>query len=131
MKIKITESQYTILKENHNDNFNSFITERFPNINKLKIVRGNHPFTGPFRKYVDPEKNTQYFKVILKSPPKWESGTGLVDTYPGIRLIVLPKVYSYIKKYSSNFEYDLIDWFNKTYDEKAEIISRKNDKSEI
>ena len=130
MKLIITETQYKKLTESNNDDFDSFITNRFPGIDKLKMIRGNHPFTGPFRKYVDP-KHTQYFKVILKSPPKWESGAGLVDTYPGVRLIIIPKVYSYIKKYGSSFEYDLLDWFNKTYDEKAEIISRKSDKSEI
>jgi hypothetical protein len=124
MKYIITENQYKRLKENHEDDFNLFITEKFPNIDKLKMVRGTHPFTGPFRKYVDPEKNTQYFKIILKSPPKWEAGAGLVDTYSGIRLVVLPKVYSYANKYGSSFEYDLIDWFNKTYDENAEIIFR-------
>jgi hypothetical protein len=124
MKYIITESQYNKLTESHQDDFNSFITEKFPNIDKLKMVRGTHPFTGPFRKYVDPENNSQYFKVILKSPPKWESGAGLVDTYSGIRLVVLPKVYSYTKKYGSSFEYDLLDWFNKTYDENAEIIFR-------
>jgi hypothetical protein len=124
MKYIITESQYNKLTESHQDDFNSFITEKFPNIDKLKMVRGTHPFTGPFRKYIDPENNIQYFKVILKSPPKWESGAGLVDTYPGIRLVVFPKVYSYIKKYGTSSEYDLLNWFNKTYDENVEIIFR-------
>ena len=69
MKLIITETQYKKLTESNNDDFDSFITNRFPGIDKLKMIRGNHPFTGPYRKYVDP-KNTQYFKVILKSPTK-------------------------------------------------------------
>jgi hypothetical protein len=122
MKLIITETQYKKLTESNDNDFDSFITSRFPNIGNLKMVRGNHLITGPFRKYIDPEKNTQYFKLILKSPPKWESGAGLVNSYPGVRLVVIPKVYSYIRKYGSNFEYDLLDWFNKTYDENAELI---------
>ena len=124
MKLIITESQYKKITESKDVDFDSFITSRFPNIGNLKMVRGSHPFTGPFRKYIDPEKNTQYFKVILKSPPKWESGTGLVNSYPGIRLVVIPKVYSYTKKYGASFEYDLINWFNQTYDENVELIFR-------
>jgi len=124
MKYIITESQYKKLTEDKDNDFDSFITSKFPNIDNLKMVRGRHPFTGTFKKYIDPEKNSQYFKIILKSPPKWEVGTGLVDSYPGIRLVVSPKVYSYLKKYGSNFEYDLLNWFNKTYDENADIIFR-------
>lgn len=124
MKLIVTENQYKKLTESNKGDFDSFITTKFPNIGNLVMVRGRHPFLGAFRKYFDPVKNTQYFKVILKSPPKWESGAGLVDSYPGIRLVVLPKVYSYANKYGPSFEYDLLDWFNKTYDENAEIIFR-------
>lgn len=124
MKYIITESQYKKLTEDKDDDFDLFITSKFPNIDKLEMVRGKSPFIGIFRKYIDPEKNSQYFKIILKSPPKWESGAGLVDSYPGARLVVSTKVYSYVKKYESNFEYDLLNWFNKTYDENADMIVR-------
>lgn len=122
MKLIITETQYKKITESKDNDFELFLTKRFPNIGNLKMVRGNHLIKGPFRKYIDLEKNTQYFKLILKSPPKWESGVGLVNSYPGVRLVVIPKVYSYTRKYGSNFEYDLINWFNKTYDENADLI---------
>ena len=122
MKLIITESQYKKLTEGEYNDFESFLTSKFPNISNLEIERGRHPIQGVYRKYIDPEKKTQFFKVLLHSSPKWEPGAGLVDTYSGTRLILLPKVYTYIKKYGRGFEYEFINWFNKRYNENVDII---------
>jgi len=122
MKLIITETQYKKLTESNDNDFDSFITSRFPNIDNLKKNYSNTSFSGPVRRYTDPEKDIPYFRVSFKSPPGWESGVGAVESHPFVRLFVLPKVYTYLKQYGMNFEYDLMEWFNKTYDENVNAV---------
>ena len=122
MKYIITENQYKRLTEGENNDFESFLTSKFPNINNLKKRYYNTSFSGPIRKYSDPEKDIPYFRVSFKSPPSWESGVGAVGSHPFVRLFVLPKIYTYLKKHGMNFEYDLMEWFNKTYNENVNSV---------
>ena len=125
MKYIITESQYKILTEDKDNDFESFLTKRFPNINHLKMDRSNPPSSGPVRRYSNPDNNELYFRVVLRIQPTWSSGIGSSNTDEFIRLFVSPKIYSYVKKYGMNFEYDLMDWFNKTYNENVNSVLKK------
>jgi hypothetical protein len=60
----------------------------------------------------------------VKSAPSWEEGKGVVSSNPFNRLNVTQPLYTYIKKYGMNFEYKMLDWFNKTYDENADSVLR-------
>lgn len=124
MKYVITESQYNRLTEEKTD-FESFLTKRFPKIGNLKMERVNTLSSGPNRRYIDPENGQLYFRVVFRIVPSWESGIGASDTDEFIRLFVSPKIYSYVKKYGMNFEYDLMDWFNKTYNEDVNSVLKK------
>jgi hypothetical protein len=124
MKYVITESQYNRLTEEKTD-FESFLTKRFPKIGNLKMERVNTLSSGPNRRYIDPENGQLYFRVVFKIVPSWESGVGVSDTDEFIRLFVSPKIYSHVKKYGMNFEYDLMDWFNKTYNENTNSVLKK------
>ncbi len=125
MKYIITESQYKLLTE-EKENFETFLLKKFPNIDNLKKVYSNTPFTGPVRKYVDPETNNLFFRVVFRLDPKWEPGVGALENDGFIRLYVTPKIYSYVKKYGMNFEYELMNWFNKRYDEDVNAAIKKN-----
>ena len=124
MKYIITESQYNRLTEEKTD-FESFLTKRFPKIGNLKMERVNTLSSGPNRRYFDPENGQLYFRVVFKTVPSWESGVGASDTDEFIRLYVSPKIYAYVKKYGMNFEYDLMEWFNRTYDENVNSVLKK------
>jgi hypothetical protein len=124
MKYVITESQYNRLTEEKTD-FESFLTKRFPKIGNLKMERVNTLSSGPNRRYFDPENGQLYFRVVFKTVPSWESGVGASDTDEFIRLYVSPKIYTYVKKYGMNFEYDLMEWFNQTYDENVNSVLKK------
>ena len=124
MKYVITESQYNRLTEEKTD-FESFLTKRFPKIGNLKMERVNTLSSGPNRRYFDPENGQLYFRVVFKTVPSWESGVGASDTDEFIRLYVSPKIYTYVKKYGMNFEYDLMEWFNRTYDENVNSVLKK------
>jgi hypothetical protein len=124
MKYIITESQYNRLTEEKTD-FESFLTKRFPKIGNLKMERVNTLSSGPNRRYFDPENGQLYFRVVFKTVPSWESGVGASDTDEFIRLYVSPKIYAYVKKYGMNFEYDLMEWFNQTYDENVNSVLKK------
>ena len=124
MKYVITESQYNRLTEEKTD-FESFLTKRFPKIGNLNMERVNTLPSGPNRRYFDPENGQLYFRVVFKIVPNWKSGVGASDTDEFIRLYVSPKIYSYVKKYGMNFEYDLMDWFNQTYDENVNSVLKK------
>lgn len=123
MKYVITESQYKRLTEEKND-FELFLLKRFPNINDLKMGWLNTKFTGPVRRYTDPENDKLMFRVVITVSPTWKTGEGYSDTDEFVRLYVSPKVYTYIKKYGMNYEYYLIDWFNKTYNENVNTALR-------
>jgi hypothetical protein len=124
MKYVITESQYNRLTEEKTD-FESFLTKRFPKIGNLKMERVKPVSSGPNRRYFDPENGQLYFRVVFKTVPSWESGVGASDTDEFIRLYVSPKIYAYVKKYGMNFEYDLMEWFNRTYDENVNSVLKK------
>jgi hypothetical protein len=128
MKLIITETQYKKLTESKDNDFNSFLTKRFPKINDLKMNRANFPFSGPVRRYVNPDNNELYFRVAFRVPQTWSSNVGSSNTDEFIRLYVSSKVYSYVKKYGMNFEYDLMDWFNKTYNEDVNTVLRGSPK---
>lgn len=129
MKYIITESQYNKLTENNKDDFESFLLQRFPKINNLKKEYSNTVFSGPIRRYVDPEKDELYFRVVANVEKKWTPGVGTSNSDGFIRLYVSPKIYTYIKKYGMSFEYDLMDWFNKQYDEEVNSVLRKSNYS--
>jgi len=124
MKYVITESQYKKLTESNGDDFESFLLKRFPNINDLKMGWLKTPFTGPVRRYTDPENGGLMFRVVITVSPTWKSGEGYSNKDEFIRLYVSPKVYTYIKKYGMNYEYDLMDWFNRTYNEDVNSVLR-------
>jgi hypothetical protein len=89
------------------------------------MERVNTLSSGPNRRYFDPENGQLYFRVVFKTVPSWESGVGASDTDEFIRLYVSPKIYAYVKKYGMNFEYDLMEWFNQTYDENVNSVLKK------
>jgi hypothetical protein len=89
------------------------------------MERVNTLSSGPNRRYFDPENGQLYFRVVFKTVPSWESGVGASDTDEFIRLYVSPKIYAYVKKYGMNFEYDLMEWFNRTYDENVNSVLKK------
>jgi hypothetical protein len=124
MKYIITESQYKKLTESNEDDFESFLLKRFPKINDLKKGYLNTKFQGPYRRYTDPENDNLYFRVVPTIQPTWEPGKGYSNTDEFVRIYVSPKVYTHIKKYGMNYEYDLMDWFNKTYDENVNAVLR-------
>jgi hypothetical protein len=123
MKYIITESQYKTLTEEKED-FETFLLKKFPNIDKLQMRRFNKFGQGLGRKYYDPETNEWLFRLTVKSAPSWEEGKGVVSSNPFNRLNVTQPLYTYIKKYGMNFEYKMLDWFNKTYDENADSVLR-------
>jgi hypothetical protein len=125
MKYIITESQYKRLTEDKDNDFESYLTKRFPKINDLKMERSNNVVSGPHRRYINPENNELYFRVVFRTVPSWKSGVGTSDSDEFIRLYVSPKMYAYIKKYGMNFEYDLMDWFNQTYNENVNSVLKK------
>jgi hypothetical protein len=77
---------------------------------------------GFVRKYYDPETEKVFFYVNDIKDKGWESNIGTVNKNPYVRLFVEIGVYKYVKKFSYNFEYDLLDWFNSTYDEDANAV---------
>ena len=123
MKYIITESQYNKLSEEQVD-FDSYLKNRYPNIDNLKMSRFNTLGQGLGRKYYDSETEEWLFRVTSSSPPSWEVGKGVVPSNPFIRLSVTQPIYTYIKKYGINFEYEMRDWFNKTYDENVNSVLR-------
>jgi hypothetical protein len=125
MKYIITESQYKRLTEDKDNDFESYLTKRFPKINNLQMERNNNTFSGPNRRYFDPENGKLYFRVVFKTVPNWESGVGASDTDEFIRLYVSPIIHTYVKKYGMNFEYDLMNWFNQTYNENTNSVLKK------
>jgi len=125
MKLIITESQYQKLTENHNNDFEMFLTKRFPKIGNLEMERVNPIFSGPSRRYFNPVNSELYFRVVFTTKPSWESGVGTSNKDEFVRLYVSPKIYNYVKKYGMNFEYDLMDWFNQTYDEDVNSVLKK------
>jgi hypothetical protein len=125
MKYIITESQYKILTEDKDNNFESFLTKRFPKIGNLEMERVNPVFSGPSRRYFNPVNSELYFRVVFTTKPSWESGVGASNKDEFIRLYVSPKIYNYVKKYGMNFEYVLMDWFNQTYDENVNSVLKK------
>jgi hypothetical protein len=122
MKIRITENQYEKLTEGEDNDFESYLLSKFPNINDLKMVRANTRVSGPIRRYLNPVNDVIYFRVEFTSTSGWKSGIGSVESDPFVRLYVPIKIYKYAKKYGMNFEYDLMDWFNKTYNENVNSV---------
>jgi len=125
MKYIITESQYNRLTEDKDNDFEDYLTKRFPKINNLKMETSNKAFTGLTRRYFDPEKNELYFRVALRTSPDWKPGIGQLKNDEFIRLYVSPKIYNYVKKYGMSFEYDMEKWFNKTYNQEVNSVLKK------
>jgi hypothetical protein len=124
MKYIITESQYKRLTEENDEDFETFLNKKYPNIGNLKMVRFNTAAQGIGRKYVNPKNNDTVFRVITKLNPNWEEGKGEVSSNPGTPLSVRQNMYNYFRKYGMNFEYYLMDWFNKTYNENVSSVVR-------
>ena len=125
MKYIITESHYNRLTEDKDNDFEDYLTKRFPKINNLKMETINKAFTGLTRRYFDPEKNELYFRVALRTSPDWKPGIGQLKNDEFIRLYVSPKIYNYAKKYGMSFEYDMEKWFNKTYNQEVNSVLKK------
>ena len=126
MEYIITESQYKRLTEdNDDDDFQSYLTKRFPKINNLKMETSNKSTTGLTLRYFDPEKNELYFRVALRTRPDWKPGIGQPVNDEFIRLYVSPKIYNYAKKYGMGFDYFMEKWFNKTYNEEINAVLKK------
>jgi hypothetical protein len=123
MKITITESQYNLLLKENQENFEEFLLKRFPYINDLKVIKYRTPSSGPVRAYIKPdnEKN-KYFRVISRIEPTFIPGVGTKDKDEFVRLYVSSQIYTYAQKFGMNFEFELADWFNKTYDENVNSI---------
>ena len=127
MKYIVTESQYKKLTEGHSKDFKTYLEEKYPNISNLQMRR-SRSMRGIVRKYYDPETEKVFFYVNDIKEKGWESNVGSVNKNPYVRLFVNVYVYSYSKKFSYNFEYDLLDWFNSTYDENDNsVIKGDND----
>ena len=120
MKLIITESQYQKLVENDKPDFGTFLKIRYPNIGDLKINRIKSSVRGVTRRYYDPKTNEIFFTLIIDSPSDWKSGVGEVGSEAPNRLYVNTKIHNRAKQYSMWFENDLLEWFNKTYDENAQ-----------
>lgn len=123
MKYIIKESQYLRLTEEKID-FESYLKLKYPNIDNLKMSRFNTMAQGLGRKYHDPETDEWLFRVVVKTAPDWESGKGIIDSSLFTRLYVTQPLYTYLKKYSLNYDYDMINWFNQTYDENVDSVLR-------
>ena len=123
MKITITESQYNLLLKENQENFEEFLLKRFPYINDLKLIRYRTSTSGPVRAYIKPdnEKN-KYFRVISRIEPTFIPGVGTKDKDEFVRLYVSSQIYTYAQKFGLNFEFELMDWFNKTYDENVNSV---------
>ena len=121
MKYIITESQYKKLTEGHSKDFKTYLEEKYPNISNL-LMRRSRSMRGIVRRYYDPETDKVFFYVNDIQEKSWESNIGTVNKNPYVRLFVEIGVYRYVKKFSYNFEYDLLDWFNSTYNENANAI---------
>ena len=120
MKLIITETQYQKLVENDKPDFDTFLKIRYPNIGNLKMDKRRCHTTGLCRRYYDPTTNEIYFNLIVDSPPDWKAGIGEVGSDAPNRLYVNSKIHNRAKQYSMWFESDLLNWFNKTYDENAQ-----------
>ena len=127
MKLIITESQYKLLTEKHSNDIKSYLEEKYPNISNLemKISKG---MRGVIRKYYDPETDKVLFYTNRTPEKGWESNIGIVDKNPYVRLFVERYLYGYIKNFSFNFEDDLIEWFNSTYNENANSVLKSHNK---
>lgn len=123
MKYIITESQYKLVTEEKED-FETFLLKKFPNIDNLVMRRFNTMGQGLGRKYYDKETDEWALRVVANSSLSWEPGKGSVQSNPFVRLYVSQPIYTYIKKYGMNFEYEMLDWFNKTYEENADAVLR-------
>lgn len=123
MKLIITETQYKLLKEDEDNHFEEFLLKRFPYLNDLEVIRYRTPSSGPVRAYIKPddEKN-KYFRVISRIEPTFIPGLGTKDKDEFIRLYVSTQIYNYSQKFGMNFEFELIDWFNRTYDENVNSV---------
>lgn len=123
MKLIITETQYKLLKENEDNRFEEFLLKRFPYLNDLEVIRYRTSSSGPVRAYIKPddEKN-KYFRVISRIEPTFIPGLGTKDKDEFIRLYVSTQIYNYSQKFGMNFEFELIDWFNRTYDENVNSV---------
>jgi hypothetical protein len=127
MKLIITESQYKKLTEEHSGDIKSYLEEIYPNISNLKM-RFSKGMKGVVRKYYDPETDKVLFYTNRTPEKGWESNIGAVDKNPYVRLFVEISVYRYVKKFSFNFEDDLLVWFNSTYDENANSVIKSANK---
>ena len=127
MKIIITENQYKLLKEGRDTDFEEFLLKRFPYINNLKVIRYRTPSSGPVRAYIKPdnEKN-KYFRVISKIEPTFTPGVGIKDKDEFIRLYVSTQIHNYSQKFGMNFEFELMNWFNKTYGENVNSVVKSS-----
>ena len=127
MKLIITESQYKLLTEKHSNDIKSYLEEKYPNISNLemKISKG---MRGVIRKYYDPETDKVLFYTNRTPEKGWESNVGSVDKNPYVRLFVERYLYGYVKKFSFNFESDLLEWFNSTYNENADSVLKSHNK---
>jgi hypothetical protein len=121
MKLIITESQYKKLTEGHSKDFKSYLEAKYPNISNLQMRRSRSA-RGVVRKYYDPETDKVFFYVNDIKEKGWESNIGTVNKNPYVRLFVNVYVYSYAKKFSYNFEYELMNWFNSTYGEETNSV---------
>ena len=127
MKIIITENQYKSLLEKEEENFEEFLLKRFPNINDLKIIRYRTSFLGPVRSYVNPENESRpYFRVISRVEPTFISGVGTTNKDEFIRLYVSSQIYTYSQKFGMNFEFELINWFNRIYGENVNSVVKSS-----
>jgi hypothetical protein len=123
MKYIIKESQYLRLTEEKID-FESYLKLKYPNIDNLKMSRFNTMAQGLGRKYYDPETDEWLFRVVVKTAPDWESGKGIINSSLFTRLYVTQPLYTYLKKYGLNYDYDMINWFNQAYDENVDSVLR-------
>jgi len=127
MKLIITESQYKKLTEEYSGDIKSYLEEIYPNISNLKM-RFSKGMKGVVRKYYDPETDKVLFYTNRTPEKGWESNIGAVDKNPYVRLFVDRYLYGYVKKFSFNFEDDLLEWFNSTYDENANSVIKSHNK---
>ena len=127
MKLIITETQYKLLTEKHSKDIKSYLEEKYPNISNLEM-KFSKGMRGVIRKYYDPVTDKVLFYTNRTPEKGWESNLGFVDKNPYVRLFVEISVYKYIKNFSFNFESDLLEWFNSTYDENANSVIKSSNK---